>query len=115
MTGLGTTSVRFGKGDVTDTNYKGYGYGAGIQLLPAQGREGIYAAANYRKYSVTQHLDGYNNLPLTVLDRTLLDMTAGYSTKQDMHTVGIQVKENSITVKGQRTPSAVPPAIITTK
>lgn len=28
MTGLGTTSVRFGKGDVTDTNYKGYGYGA---------------------------------------------------------------------------------------
>lgn len=92
MTGLGTTSVRFGKGDVTDTNYKGYGYGAGIQLLPAQGRKGIYAAANYRKYSVTQHLDGYNNLPLTVLDRTLLDMTAGYSTKQDMHTVGIQVK-----------------------
>ncbi|WP_337761842.1 DUF6850 family outer membrane beta-barrel protein [Barnesiella intestinihominis] len=92
MTGLGTTSVRFGKGDVTDTNYKGYGYGAGIQLLPAQGRKGIYAAANYRKHSVTQHLDGYNNLPLTVLDRTLLDMTAGYSTKQDMHTVGIQVK-----------------------
>lgn len=71
LTGLGSTYARFSGNSKFDTAYKGFGYGASLQLFPAQG-SGWMASLEWRQMDIRQVLRAYNNLELTTNAQTAL-------------------------------------------
>lgn len=87
LTGLGNTYARFSGNSSRNTAYKGIGYGAVVQLIPASAT-GFSLSARLGKLRITQVLRDYNNLDLTRSDTYTLSLRSSYILRTGAVTTG---------------------------
>lgn len=95
LTGLGNYYARFSGNSSGNTAYKGLGYGATAQLLPASGT-GFSLSATFGKLRMTQVLRDYNNLDLTRADTYTLSLRTSYTLRIGKVSTGILLSADAM-------------------